>query len=720
MLVGCGGGQSSIQEGLAPEAPSPDNDGLAELTRPLDTVGSTDCVFHVVAAAPAIKGQLDLTVGSGKTYTLSKHALNATVLINNSEIICRTNTTSGAQAAVKTADIKAISVVGAGGSETLILDFANGIFGTASATTTGSGITIDSSSGNKVETVKIRTTSSADSVRANLKAGSYYVDLDGLTPADISFGTTTPALTFNFGGGADVFSGAANTTVFGTGAANLDKATNLFGAAGNDTLTGGDVADNIYGGDGDDVVSGGAGDDKIHGGKGNDTLKGDLGNDMVEGEEGNDTIDEGTATSGADQLFGWLNNDPLATGSITDANSDGNPDGVYSSSGTAYGSEPSSDYDTITYAGRTNAITVSPGSDKVGGTTWTFFQKLGDVSNSNATEAAGDCDDGEGAEKDCVAFDFDYILGGSGNDTFYSGPGGNATLAETFKGNDGDDKFYASFVGPGSADGSDTFVGGNGTDTVSYMSRATAVCVTIAKATSAAADRNDGTASTCTLTSSSVNGVLTIATSITSTEKDDVQVDIETVEGGAGADKLVGNDLNNTLRGQAGADTLAGQGGDDVFDEAYGTDVDGTTANTDNGDDVFYGGTGTADRVDYSSRTVDICATIATTDTAPFTRSGEGGTINTVGGGAASINCTGVTEGAGSGDIIRRDVEGVTGGSGDDFLVGNDQNNILDGNAGTNYAFCGDGQEDIAYKATDVGYDMDESNTNVDSISCEL
>jgi len=220
-----------------------------------------------------------------------------------------------------------------------------------------------------------------------------------------------------------------------------------------------------------------------------------------------------------------------------------------------------------------------------------------------------------------------------------------------------------------------------------------------------------------------VAGVLTFTQTVTSTENDDVQSDIEIVEGGAGADVLMGNGSNNVLRGGAGADTLAGQGGDDIFDEAYGMGADHSTANTANGADFFYGGTG-VDSVSYASnctgcygtgRTVAICATIPlSTDDSGSATNGETGTIND--NGTAVVTCTGVTEN----DTIKRDIEGVIGGSAADFLVGNDLDNVLDGQGGADLIKCGLGEGDIAYSGTDLGFDGINQATAKDINACEL
>jgi Ca2+-binding RTX toxin-like protein len=67
---------------------------------------------------------------------------------------------------------------------------------------------------------------------------------------------------------------------------------NLFGGAGNDTLTGGSGNDLLFGGDGNNVLIGGRGNDSLFGGNGNDTFgwnPGD-GSDTIEGQGGHDIL----------------------------------------------------------------------------------------------------------------------------------------------------------------------------------------------------------------------------------------------------------------------------------------------------------------------------------------------------------------------------------------------------------------------------------------------
>lgn len=100
-------------------------------------------------------------------------------------------------------------------------------------------------------------------------------------------------------GGQATVANTALIQVFGQGGNDtiaLDEsngalpAAQLFGGAGNDTLTGGSGADQLFGGAGNDTLLGKGGNDLLFGGAGNDTLIGGTGDDQVFGEAGNDRM----------------------------------------------------------------------------------------------------------------------------------------------------------------------------------------------------------------------------------------------------------------------------------------------------------------------------------------------------------------------------------------------------------------------------------------------
>ena len=87
---------------------------------------------------------------------------------------------------------------------------------------------------------------------------------------------------------ANLFGGAGNDTL--TGGSGNDM---LFGQAGNDTLLGKGGADLLFGGDGNDTLIGGSGDDQVFGQSGDDRMiwNPGEGRDLNEGGTGNDTVE---------------------------------------------------------------------------------------------------------------------------------------------------------------------------------------------------------------------------------------------------------------------------------------------------------------------------------------------------------------------------------------------------------------------------------------------
>jgi hypothetical protein len=77
-----------------------------------------------------------------------------------------------------------------------------------------------------------------------------------------------------------VDAGAGNDTI--VIAANITKASYLFGGKGNDTLLGGAGRDHLYGGDGFDVLKGRGGNDNHYGGALTDTIRGGPGINVVQ------------------------------------------------------------------------------------------------------------------------------------------------------------------------------------------------------------------------------------------------------------------------------------------------------------------------------------------------------------------------------------------------------------------------------------------------------
>ncbi|MGC4093422.1 MAG: calcium-binding protein [Polyangiaceae bacterium] len=140
--------------------------------------------------------------------------------------------------------------------------------------------------------------------------------------------------------------------------------------------------------------------------------------------------------------------------------------------------------------------------------------------------------------------DSDILQGGSQNDIINGGDGGDEIQMGA------------------SQDGSDVINGGNDGDLVSYSKRSKAVTVTLCSAPSLLGCPEEE----CNCIPE--NG---------ESSENDVIVNVEDIDGGAGNDTLVGDENSNVLSGKDGNDTLRGLGG---ADQLYG----------DAGDDIIEGG----------------------------------------------------------------------------------------------------------------------------------
>lgn len=143
----------------------------------------------------------------------------------------------------------------------------------------------------------------------------------GLRPSDVSYGKV-----FGFGSdasdtetvlpdvGLPYWAGDGDDRVFGGSGQDV-----LSGGPGNDVLVGEKATDALSGGD--DVLHGGTGDDILRGGPGNDVLWGGAGQDSLNGDAGDDTLylegDQGLADMASGNLF--ARNLNLQGGSLTNA-----------------------------------------------------------------------------------------------------------------------------------------------------------------------------------------------------------------------------------------------------------------------------------------------------------------------------------------------------------------------------------------------------------------
>ncbi len=198
-----------------------------------------------------------------------------------------------------------------------------------------------------------------------------------------------------------------------TFACNLDDivTTNTVnGTAGNDNLSGTPANDLLQGFGGDDQINAGAGDDVLLGGDGNDSLNSGAGNDILIGGEGDDDINSG---AGDDCIYAGPGNDHAFGGAGNDTVADGAGDDFL---------EGKSGNDTL--LGGSGADTLIGGSgDDV------FVYDSGDGGATLALADVIEDFEGAGAAGGDVIDLSSFGLGGVGDVTIGTGPGGDATIA---------------------------------------------------------------------------------------------------------------------------------------------------------------------------------------------------------------------------------------------------------------------------------------------------
>ncbi len=153
----------------------------------------------------------------------------------------------------------------------------------------------------------------------------------------------------------------------------------------------------------------------------------------------------------------------------------------------------------------------------------------------------------------------DVIRGGGGNDAIYGGAGNDLLLGnghDLLRGEGGNDTLGNPFRGVG-----DTFVGGPGKDTVTYLP---------------GTDLGDRT----TGVTAKIGGVGGDG------EGDSITPSIEVLVGTKFRDTLIGDGARNTLVGDRGTDRLRGKGGNDKLEGGLGGDI----MEGGSGDDTLRGG----------------------------------------------------------------------------------------------------------------------------------
>ena len=279
-----------------------------------------------------------------------------------------------------------------------------------------------------------------------------------------------------------------------------------------------------------------------------------------------------------------------------------------------------------------------------------------------------------GATGDDTLTEIEGATAGAGDDLLIGDEADN-----DLRGAEGDDVLVGG-------SGDDTLDGGPGQDTADYSLAPTRVTVDLGAGEATDASRGS-----------------------------DTVADVERVLGGAGADRLRGDDRGNVLQGGPGnddlhggdgADRLFGDDGDDLLEGGGGTDVVRGGPGDDRvrggpgddaleggiGDDALEGGRGT-DTADYSraqrSVEVDVAASEAPSDGSRGADTLEG--IEDVVGGDRSDVLRGDAGGnvlvGGDGDDV------IRGGGGDDTMAGQGGDDVLRGGAGGDTLRGGDGND---------------------------
>lgn len=199
----------------------------------------------------------------------------------------------------------------------------------------------------------------------------------------------------------------------------------------------------------------------------------------------------------------------------------------------------------------------------------------------------------------------------------------------------------------------------------------------------------------------------------------------DVLEGGAGADTLNGGAGNDFLFGEAGADTLNGDANDDTLNGGAGDDAVNGGAGNDmiqytigDGSDTMNGGADN-DTLAIVGATGDDVLDVRYNGTRIITVEGGGVTnvevINAnLGGGSDTLNysttvaavaiAVNLTTGVASGMNTLTSIENVTGGAGNDSIIGNGNANVLTGMQGTD-TIDGAGGDDIFIAVAGDGND---------------
>ena len=451
--------------------------------------------------------------------------------------------------------------------------------------------------------------------------------------------------------GQILVNGGAVSVVGGTPTVANTARISVFGLGGNDVLTISEVNGalppaHLFGASGNDVLTGGSGNDQLFGESGNDTLLGKGGFDLLFGGNDNDTLTGGDAD---DQVFGQGGNDRMIwnPGDDTDLN-----EGASGTDTVEVNGGGGAEQFTTTANGarvRFDRLNPAPFAIDIGTSENLVLNANGGDDSFSATGNLAalikiTVDGGAGNDDLLGSNGIDLLLGGDGND-FADGQQGNDVA---FLGA-GNDTFQWD---PG--DGSDIVEGQDGTDEMLFNG-------------SAANERMETSAN-----GGRVRFTRDVANIVM--DLDDVESILAKTLGGT--DTVTVNDLSGTDAVTVKPDLAAVGGGDDLA-------ADNVVVNATNGDDVVtVVGNGPSVDVFGLAARVAISGAVANSDRLTVNALAGDDVVDAT---SLAANSALLTANGGEDDDVLLGGDGndtLTGGAGDDVLIGGLGNDTIDGAPG--------------------------------------